>query len=314
MMKKMKRRQLSLAVAKALGAGAVVGLAAPMAYAQQQPQPAAPDASVKVAQVSQQPSAAADAPVQLAQAQPPAAAPAAPVERIQKIEVTGSRIPLQTLESESPVQIITAQDIKYTGLTNIADIISQLPQAMADLGQNLSNGATGTATVNLRGIGASRTLVLIDGRRLPAGDPRNYATDLNSIPAPLVQRVDVLTGGASSIYGSDAIAGVVNFIMNDHFEGVQFDYNINGFNHQQHSFVGDIVAARAVTNPAQFQVPGNVNFDGQTQDISMTLGGNFANGRGNATVYFEYRHSDPVLQSTRDYSACALSATATGFV
>jgi outer membrane receptor protein involved in Fe transport len=315
MMKKMKRRQLSLAVAKALGAGAVVGLAAPLAYAQQQPQPAAPDAAVQVAQPTQQQIAAPDAPVKVAQATPaPAAAPAAPVERIQKIEVTGSRIPLQTLESESPVQIITQQDIKYTGLTNIADVISQLPQAFADLGQNLSNGATGTATVNLRGLGAQRTLVLIDGRRLPAGDPRAYPTDLNAIPAPLVQRVDVLTGGASSIYGSDAVAGVVNFIMNDHFEGVQFDYNLNGFNHQQHSFVGSIVAARAVTNPSQFSVPGDVGYDGQTQDISMTMGGNFANGRGNATVYFEYRHSDPVLQSTRDYSACALSATATGFV
>src|ERR1700741_5259401 len=130
MMKKMQRRKLSLAVARTLSAGAVVGLAAPLAYGQTPP----------------------------------------PVEKVQKIEVTGSRIPLQTLESESPVQIITQQEIKNTGLTNIADIINLLPQAFADFGQNLSNGASGTATVNLRNLGNARTLVLIDGRRLPAGD------------------------------------------------------------------------------------------------------------------------------------------------
>ena len=229
--------------------------------------------------------------------------PSTPVERIQKIEITGSRIPLQTLESESPVQIISAQEIRYTGFTNIADILNQLPQAFAEYGQMLSNGATGTATVNLRRLGSDRTLVLIDGRRLPAGDPRFWAPDLNSIPVPLIQRIEVLTGGASSVYGSDALAGVVNFIMNDHFEGVQFDYNANAYNHQQHNGV-----ASALT-----QVPGNVGLDGATQDFSMTLGGNFAGGRGNATVYFEYRHSDPVLQASRDFSACALFSSASGF-
>jgi outer membrane receptor protein involved in Fe transport len=234
----------------------------------------------------------------LAQQQPSAA-----VERIQKVEITGSRIPLQTLESESPVQIISAQDIRYTGLTNIADVLNQLPQAFAEYGQMLSNGATGTATVNLRHLGSDRTLVLIDGRRLPAGDPRLWAPDLNAIPVPLIQRIEVLTGGASSVYGSDALAGVVNFIMNDHFEGLQFDYNANGYNHQQHNGVASILT----------QVPGNIGLDGATQDFSMTLGGNFAGGRGNATVYFEYRHSNPVLQASRDFSACALDSTATGF-
>jgi len=275
-----KRRRLSLAIAKALGAGAVLGLAAPLADAQQlQPPP------------------------------PPA------VEKIQKIEVTGSRIPLQTLESESPVQIITQQDIKYTGLTNIADVLNQLPQVQPAFGQMTSNGATGTATVNLRNLGDARTLVLIDGKRVPAGDPRHWAPDLNAVPASLIQRVDVLTGGASAIYGSDALAGVVNFIMNDHFEGAQFEYFANGFNHQQHnSTVSALVAAQAELNPAQYQVPGNIGLDGVTQDFAFTLGGNFAGNKGNATVYFEYRHSDPVLQSSRDFSACALQSTPDGFV
>jgi outer membrane receptor protein involved in Fe transport len=281
MMKKMKRRKLSLAVAQVLGAGAVVGLAAPMAYAQ---------------------------------------TTAATPETIQKIQVTGSRIPLQTLESESPVQIITQQDIQMTGLTNIADVLNQLPQVFVDFGQNLSNGSFGTSTVDLRGLGVNRTLVLIDGRRLPAGDPRSYPTDLNAIPSPLVQRVDVLTGGASSIYGSDAIAGVVNFIMNDHFEGVQFQWNGNAYTHNQGDDTGVSaqVALRAQTNPSQFAVPGNVNLgsngSGYTQDFNFVLGGNFAGGKGNATVYFEYRHSNPVLQSTRDFSACSIASTPTGFV
>jgi outer membrane receptor protein involved in Fe transport len=276
----MKRRKLSLAVANAIGAGAVVGLASPLAYAQTT-----------------------------------AAAP----ETIQKIQVTGSRIPLQTLESESPVQIITAQDIQMTGLTNIADVLNQLPQVFVDFGQNLSNGSFGTSTVDLRGLGPNRTLVLIDGRRLPAGDPRSYPTDLNAIPSPLVQRVDVLTGGASSIYGSDAVAGVVNFIMNDHFEGVQFQWNGNAYTHNQgdSSGISAAVAQRSITNPAQFQVPGNVslggNGSGYTQDFNFVLGGNFAGGKGNATVYFEYRHSDPVLQATRDFSACSAGADNNGF-
>ena len=140
-----------------------------------------------------------------------------------------------------------------------------------------------------------------------------FAVDINAIPAPLIQRVEVLSGGASSIYGSDAIAGVVNFIMNDHFEGVEFNYNFNGYNHQQHSFVGDIVAQKQLTNPVQFQVPGNVGLDGQVNDFSVTMGSNFANGKGNATIYFEYRQEDPVLQNSRDFSECSLVGGKTSY-
>src|SRR6266540_282981 len=192
LMKRMHRKKLSLAVMNALNAGVVVGLAAPLAYAQQTP-------------------------------------PAEPA-KIEKIEVTGSRIPSPTLTSESPVNVISAQDIKYTGLTSTSDILSQMPNVAPDQGANLANGSTGTSNINLRGLGAQRTLVLIDGKRVPAGSPNYWPTDINAIPAPLIQRVEILSGGASSIYGSDAIAGVVNFIMNDHFEGVQFDWNYSGYN------------------------------------------------------------------------------------
>ncbi len=185
-----------------------------------------------------------------------------------------------------------------------------MPQSFADQGNNLSNGATGTSAANLRNLGASRTLVLIDGRRLPAGSPTFWPVDINTIPAPLISRVEVLTGGASAVYGSDAVAGVVNFIMNDHFEGVQVQWNANGYNHQQQ----DTLAALqnlANVNPINYQVPGDVSLDGQTQNFNMLLGANFANGKGNATLYFGYTQQDPVLQGTRNFSSCALSATAT---
>ena len=282
---KLNRKQLSLAVARALSAGAVVGMAAPMVYAQQPPTSPAISEVVKSL-----------VPDKLQR-----------VDTIEKIQVTGSRIPSPVLTEDSPVNVISAQDIKYTGLTNTSDILNQLPQAAPDQGGNLSNGSGGTSTINLRGLGAQRTLVLIDGKRVPAGSVSNYATDINAIPAILIQRVEVLTGGASAVYGSDAVAGVVNFIMNDHFEGVEFDWTGSGNNHQQHSFVGDIVARKEATNPVQYHDPGNVSLDGQVQDFAMTLGGNFANGKGNATVYFEYRDSQPVLQGDRDFSACSIS-------
>ena len=251
-MSRMKRKKLSLAVRNALNAGVVVGLAAPLAYGQQAVDSATQPGSQAAEQVAQG-TQAPPPPVVAQQPTPPQVpAPTTTPPRIEKIEVTGSRIPISpNLTSTSPITQITSGDIAIQGLTSVEDIINRLSQAAPDYGSNVSNGSTGTATVNLRNLGASRTLVLIDGRRLPAGSPLYWATDLNNIPAPLIQRVEVLTGGASAIYGSDAIAGVVNFIMNDHFEGVQFQYNGNGYNHQQHNGISSAVAARAATNPAR---------------------------------------------------------------
>ena len=129
------------------------------------------------------------------------------------------------------------------GLTMEAAVkVERLPQVFAGQGSTYANGATGTATVNLRGLGSSRTLVLVNGRRLPAGSPLIYAADLNQIPAALIKRVEVLTGGASAIYGSDAVAGVVNFVMNDKFTGLMLEANGTFFNHsQQHSDIATIV-------------------------------------------------------------------------
>ncbi|MGH8856148.1 MAG: TonB-dependent receptor plug domain-containing protein, partial [Telluria sp.] len=131
--------------------------------------------------------------------------------------MTGSRIATANLESVSPVTVVGAKDIKLEGTRSVENLLNNLPQVFADQGGSISNGSSGTATVNLRNFGADRTLVLVNGRRMPAGSPRNTAADLNQIPAALIKRVEVLTGGASAIYGSDAVAGVVNFIMNDNF-------------------------------------------------------------------------------------------------
>ena len=144
-------------------------------------------------------------------------------QTIQEVVVTGSRIAQPNLETTSPVTQVTSEDVITQGVTKIEDLVNQLPQAFAAQNGTVSNGATGTATVNLRGLGSSRTLVLVDGRRMPYGGVTNSAADLNQIPTALVERVEVLTGGASAVYGSDAIAGVVNFIMKKDFEGVQID-------------------------------------------------------------------------------------------
>ena len=133
--------------------------------------------------------------------------------RQQRITVTGSRILQPNLTTTSPVSSVSSEDFKLQGVTRVEDLVTQLPQAFAAQNSTVSNGASGTATVSLRNLGATRTLVLIDGKRLPYGSPNDPAADLNLIPSQLVERVDVLTGGASAVYGSDAISGVVNFIM-----------------------------------------------------------------------------------------------------
>jgi iron complex outermembrane recepter protein len=232
---------------------------------------------------------------------------------VERVEITGSRIPQLNVEGVSPITTINAQDIKIDGLSKAEDILNNMPQVAATQGSTVSNGASGTANVNLRGLGVNRNLVLVNGRRLPAGTPQNgatsYAADLNQIPAPLISRVDLLTGGASAVYGSDAITGVVNFIMNDKFEGIQVDAGYSFYNHQQQNPLGiaDAVRERGATNPSQFVVPGDVTSDGEVHNISLLMGKNFADGKGNATLYFGYKVEDPVLQGSRDFSACALN-------
>ena len=169
----------------------------------------------------------------LAQGDQPAAGAAQPADQEgQEVVITGSRIPQPNLTAVSPVTVINSQEIRLQGVTRTEDLINSLPQVFAGQGGNLANGATGTATVDLRGLGPERTLVLINGRRLVPGDPSTARPpDINVIPAAIVSRVDVLTGGASSVYGADAVAGVVNFIMDTEFEGVRVDGQYSFYQH-----------------------------------------------------------------------------------
>ena len=238
-------------------------------------------------------------------------------QEVEEVVVTGSRIKMANLEGTSPVTQVTSADIATQGVTRVEDLVNQLPQAFAAQNANVSNGATGTATVNLRGLGSARTLVLVDGRRLPYGGVTNSAADLNQIPAAMVERVEILTGGASAVYGSDAIGGVVNFIMKKDFEGVQFDAQY-GFYQHDNNYGGpgevklrDVIKGRAATNPEAFRLPGNVVTDGGGTEFNVLLGVSTEDGRGNITAYAGVRDNDEVLQRDRDYSACTLSANPT---
>jgi len=231
-------------------------------------------------------------------------------EALQEVVVTGSRIKSTNLVSISPVTTVTSADIQVTGLSRVEDILNNLPQVFAGQGANLSNGADGTATVDLHDLGAQRTLVLVNGRRLGPGDSAGgNASDINQIPAQLIEKVEVLTGGASATYGADAVSGVVNFIMNTHFEGVKVDANYGMYQHDNH----DGFAAGVVNAAGDGPIPGNVD-SGFNKDLAVLLGSNFADGKGNATGYMTYTNQAPVLQRPFDYSACTLggSKNATG--
>lgn len=244
------------------------------------------------------------------------AGPAVAQDTEDEIIVTGSRIPQPNLVSTSPVTQIGSDEVGLRGVTRIEDMVNTLPQAFAVQGSAISNGATGTANVSLRGLGSARTLVLVDGRRLPYGSPLGQsAADLNQIPATLVDRVEVLTGGASAVYGSDAIAGVVNFIMRDDFEGVRVDLNYSWYQHQNDDdIVAPLVDALSANNPAEFSLPEENVMDGWTWDTTLVMGVNSEDGRGNITVYAGWRHVDPVYQGDRDYSSCALGTAGGNFV
>ncbi len=232
--------------------------------------------------------------------------------QVQEVVVTGSRIPQPNLTSISPVVTVGSQEAKLEGTTRVEDLVNSLPQAFAAQTSSTGVGATGTATLNLRNLGADRTLVLIDGKRLGPGDPQNtmgYAADVNLIPAPLISRVEVLTGGASATYGSDAVAGVVNFIVRKDFQGVRLDVTGGGAisDNDNHS-LESIVSSRGINYPTGTQL------DAGTVDVTALLGANAPDGKGNITAYAGYRHQAAVIQSDRDYGACSFGDAATQLV
>jgi iron complex outermembrane recepter protein len=216
------------------------------------------------------------------------------------IVITGSRIPRPNLTAVSPVTVITNQEVKFEGAVMTESLINALPQVRPNQGSFISNGATGTATVDLRGLGTLRTLVLVNGRRLLPGDPTDPAADINIVPSSLIKRVEVLTGGASSVYGSDAIAGVVNFILETRLDGLRLDGQTSFYQHQNRAGAD----LRDALLQSGFPFPTGNEADGGIRDINAAFGKTFADGRGHVTAYAGYRKIKQVTQAERDYSAC----------
>jgi len=223
-----------------------------------------------------------------------------------EIIVTGSRLNVNpNLTAANPVLTLTDEEISFRGTVNIEDLTNNLPQVFAGQAAEVSNGSSGTSTLNLRGLGAVRTLTMIDGRRLPYGSSQTTAVNLDLVPTNLVERVEILTGGASAVYGSDAVGGVANFILKRDFEGVEldaqysFEQNSNGIDR-----FDDVL--RAAGQP----VPGSVT-DGEQLNLSATIGVNSADGRGNVTIHGSYQNRESAVQADRSFSACTLGSGAT---
>ena len=231
---------------------------------------------------------------------------------LQEVVVTGSRFQTPNASSPAPVTIVGAADFLHQGTAKVEDLLNTLPQVNTGL-TDTAYGAgvfplTGTATVDLRGIGAFRTLVLMNGRRVNPGDAVNPSADLHTIPEALIKRVEVLTGGASAIYGSDAIAGVVNFVMDDRFVGTKLVVQGNGYYGTNDNMgVRNTLLASGVSAPT-----GNV-FDGKTVNVSAAYGTNFAGGAGHIEAYAGYRHNGGILRSSRDFSACTLAEAGSSY-
>ena len=231
---------------------------------------------------------------------------AADDENVEELIVTGSRIVRKDLTSVSPLSITSSEDVKLSGFTRVEDLMNSLPQIEAAQTSFISNGATGTASLDLRGMGTARTLVLINGRRMQPGG-LGQAADINQIPTALIERVEVITGGASATYGADAVAGVVNFVMDTDFEGLEITAGASGFQHNNdNSYIQGLMDLRDFDYPT-----GSSGIDGQSYTIDMTMGSEFADGKGHATVYATWRKDEELTQASRDYSSCALNSSAT---
>ena len=238
-----------------LGAG--VFAAAPAA-AQTAPDGTTPPSSETQPSASQQPVVATD---KVAQA-----------DADDAIVVTGSRIARPDLEAPSPVTTVTAEQFDLTGTVTVESLLNELPQIIPGNTRVSNNqGGEDFSTLDLRGLGPQRTLILVDGERVPASSTTGVV-DIGTIPAGLIERVDVVTGGASAVYGSDAMAGVINFILKDNYQGleVQSQYGISDHG------------------------------DGGEFNVQGLLGGNFGDDRGNLTFFASYFTRDKVGQGDRD--------------
>jgi len=204
---------------------------------------------------------------------------------IEEVVVTGSRIKRRDFSSPSPITTINADDFEFSGQPTLEEYLNQMPQLHPNYGRTSNNPGDGTAKLDLRGLGPGRTLVLLNGRRLaPSG--MGSAIDVNNLPRSLLDRVEIITGGASTVYGSDAIAGVINFITRQNFHGIGFDASYN-------------VTAEG---------------DSKIYDANFVYGHNLSSGRGNITMYAGYYERKPLFASEREISSVPLTDTWEGEV
>ena len=199
------------------------------------------------------------------------------VSQVSDIVVTGSRIARRDYASNSPLSSVTAEAIENTGQITVEKALTQMPQFAGAMGQSTSGSSStalngGQAYASLRGLGSKRTLLLLDGKRLQPSNP-DGSVDLNIIPEALIGNVEVITGGASTAYGSDATAGVVNFRLKRDIQGVTVasQYGISDYG------------------------------DGESFRLSVTAGDRFADDRGRAVISLDYSMREVALQAERDY-------------
>jgi len=191
------------------------------------------------------------------------------------IIVTGSRIATQVVDAPNPIQVVTADVIRGSGIVNVQDALVRNPAfgtpSISRNNSNFQTSSAGVATVDLRNLGSDRTLVLVNGRRFVAGIPGSSTVDLNTIPTQFIDRIDVQTGGSSAVYGSDAVAGVVNIVTKKNYQGVELSGKIG-------------ISERG---------------DNLEQELGMLVGGNFADNKGNVLVYAGYTKQGAVFSRNR---------------
>ena len=226
---------------------------------------------------------------------------AAPTDgsKVEEIFVTGSRIVRKDIEAVSPVSVISSKEIAERGYIRFEEMLNHVPQLVT------YQAESGRPFIDLRGLEAKRTLVLVNGRRLAPGGYDSSAADPSLIPPGLIKNVEILTGGASSVYGADAVAGVVNFILDKDFEGFEISTGASVFQHNnRNKLIPPLMDARG----ENWYAKGN-SFDGPQYTFDMMAGGKFDSGRGHITAYLGWDESTLLRMKDRDYTSCALDDT-----
>lgn len=213
------------------------------------------------------------------------------------IVVTGSRITRPNMTAAAPITSVTSESIRAQAAVNIEEVLNRIPQIAPDSQQNYQD-SDGRQRVKLRNLGFERTLTLIDGKRVGTMN----GVDVNMIPTALIQRVDVLTGGASAVYGSDAVAGVVNFIMKNDFEGIQLNANYNFYAHDnQPGLISQVASQYGFGQPSH-----GLAVDGGRIDLSLTAGTKLFDDRFRVSGYVNYRKGELVPNEARETAGCQL--------